>query len=538
MNAPGPERQRRFPLVVAGLAVAGLLLVLAIGYWSLRPKTPAVHPVKPRASAQAEGHERAAIPADIVHFCGNCHATPDPMTFPRQAWEEEVLQGYDFYKVSRRQDLQVPPVREVVAWYRNHAPFELSVAAQPAAEAVPPLRFRQTSVPLKAGQRFSAVAHLRWLPPAEGIPPGGPRAGQLLFCDMNSGDVGRLDVGDDLSVIALGQVANAAHVEPCDLDADGQSDLLVSGLGSLLPGDHDLGCVVWLRGLPEADRWEPHVIAAGLGRVCDARAADFDADGDADIVVAEFGWHQTGRILWLENRSLPAGPPTFEIHVLDQRHGTIHVSPADLNGDGHMDFVALISQEYESVEAFLNQGGGTFRRETIFAAGDPSYGSSGIQLVDLDSDGDLDVLYTNGDTVDSYYLKPWHSIQWLENRGQYPFVPRVLTSMPGVYRAIVTDLDSDQDLDVLACAFIPGPEALGNHPGRPLDTLIWLEQTGDGDFQRHSLSTALGHVSIEAGDFNGDGRTDFITGSYFQSEAAPWMTVWWNTGPTTSPDVR
>ena len=72
--------------------------------------------------------------------------------------------------------------------------------------------------------------------------------------------------------------------------------------------------------------------------------------------------------------------------------------------------------------AFLNEGGGRFRKETIFAGPHPAYGSSGIQLVDMDGDGDLDVLYTNGDVMDPPpILKPYHGVQWLENEGRFPF---------------------------------------------------------------------------------------------------------------------
>ena len=59
----------------------------------------------------------------------------------------------------------------------------------------------------------------------------------------------------------------------------------------------------------------------------------------------------------------------------------------DLNKDGRPDFVALISQEHETVVAFLNEGNGRFRKETIYTAPHPAFGSSGIQLIDLDGQG-------------------------------------------------------------------------------------------------------------------------------------------------------
>ena len=62
-----------------------------------------------------------------------------------------------------------------------------------------------------------------------------------------------------------------------------------------------------------------------------------------------------------------------------------------------------------------------FRKETIYQAPHPAYGSTGIQLVDLDGDGRVDVLYTNGDVFDDNILKPYHGIHWLQNQGRFPF---------------------------------------------------------------------------------------------------------------------
>ncbi len=42
--------------------------------------------------------------------------------------------------------------------------------------------------------------------------------------------------------------------------------------------------------------------------------------------------------------------------------GAIHVIPVDLNHDGMMDFVALLSQEHETVVAYINKGNYTFKR--------------------------------------------------------------------------------------------------------------------------------------------------------------------------------
>jgi hypothetical protein len=270
-----------------------------------------------------------------------------------------------------------------------------------------------------------------------------------------------------------------------------------------------------------------------MGRVADARPLDADLDGDADLVVAEFGWHQTGKLVWLENTGLVDGIPTLRPHTIDRRPGSIHVPVVDLNQDAKPDFVALISQEHEVVEAFLNRGG-QFERRTIFEARDPSFGSSGLELTDLDQDGDPDLLYTNGDMFDSSIPKPYHGIHWLENTDEFPWRSHRLAVMPGVHRALAGDLDGDGDLDLVAVALLPQSVAR-DFPRQTFDSVLWLEQTEPGQFIRHPLEqNECRHAACEIGDFDGDGDLDLAVGNFFlggeeRSGNAPIaLTVWWN----------
>ena len=189
----------------------------------------------------------------------------------------------------------------------------------------------------------------------------------------------------------------------------------------------------------------------------------------------------------------------------------------DLNGDGRPDFVALISQEHETVVAFLNAGDHRFLPEVIYAAPHPAFGSSGIQLVDLDGDGDQDVLMTNGDSMDSEMLRPYHGVQWLENQGSYPFLCHRLTSLYGVHRAVAADLDADGDLDIVAVCFLPGDYYRSLCREMGLDAVILLEQTAPGRFVRHSLeAVTCDHATCDLGDFDADGKVDLVTGNLFK----------------------
>src|SRR4029077_4316209 len=132
--------------------------------------------------------------------------------------------------------------------------------------------------------------------------------------------------------------------------------------------------------------------------------------------------------------------------------------------------------------AFLNDGKGGFHKETIYRAPHPAFGCSGIQVVDLNKDGKLDVLLTNGDTLDPpLLLKPYHGIRWLENRGVFPFTEHYLGAMPGVMRALAADITGNGALDIVAVSFLSA-KALPQDALPELDSIILLEQTAPGTF--------------------------------------------------------
>jgi hypothetical protein len=206
------------------------------------------------------------------------------------------------------------------------------------------------------------------------------------------------------------------------------------------------------------------------------------------------------------------------------------VIPVDLNRDGRIDLVSLLAQEHETAVAYLNNGDFAFAQKVIYTAPHPNWGSSGLQAVDLDADGDLDFVLTHGDTFDDWLVKPYHGIQWLENTGGYPFVEHTLAQMPGVLPSRAADLDGDGDMDIAACALLAGGSDVDE---KTLPALIWLEQIKRGVFARHTIEMGTPrHATLDIGDIDGDGAPDIVVGNCSSGTPLAWVEVWMNQAKT------
>jgi hypothetical protein len=481
-------------------------------------------PASPTAATIHPGNHLpgAAVQGRIRSLCSECHAYPPPETFPRSAWKEEVERAFRFFDESGIQR-EIPPIGEVVRYFEEQAPEELPAAIIKNEKGQPPVAFERMEV-AASGNAPPAISNVNLVHLFD------EKRLDVLACDMLSGEVlvyRPYEAKPSWRVIS--KVPFPAHAEVVDLDGDGTKDILVASLGSPVSTEDRCGSVVWLKGDGKGS-FTAHTLLNGVGRVADVQAGDFRHSGKVDLVVAVFGANRTGEVRFLENQTTDWSRPNFVSRTLDPRHGAIHVPAIDLDGDGNLDFVALISQEHEVIVAYMNDGKGHFTPKELYRGPHPAYGSTGIQLVDLNGDGKVDILYTNGDVRDKpFVLKPYHGVQWLENKGGLKFAHHQITPLYGSHRAIAADFTGTGRMDLVAVAFLPEKE-FPRGPDQDLDSVIYLEQRTPGKFVRHSLeATTCDHVTCAAADLFGTGRVDLVTGNFTLS-ASPALTIWKNLG--------
>jgi hypothetical protein len=231
---------------------------------------------------------------------------------------------------------------------------------------------------------------------------------------------------------------------------------------------------------------------------------DLTGDGSEEWLISGFGNH-LGQLSMFEKTE--NGYSEKKLNALPGARKTV---VSDLDGDGRLDVLALMTQAKEGVFAYFNQGDGKFS-EKKWLEFHPAFGSSDFEFLDMNGDGHLDLVIVNGDNADlSPIEKPYHGVRVFLNDGKFNFSENYFFPMNGASGLVVADFDGNGRLDIAAISYFPKVV-----DGSRRNFIILL-QDNTGKFSPYDLPQVgeLSYLVMEKGDIDADGDVDLLLGSF------------------------
>ncbi|MGE4073155.1 MAG: FG-GAP-like repeat-containing protein [Lysobacterales bacterium] len=315
-----------------------------------------------------------------------------------------------------------------------------------------------------------------------------------------------------------------ASVASADFDGDGDLDLVVFGLNV----EYNVSASDELRllrndGIDVDGRQiltEVAVPSGGLfGPDTHLSAADYDQDGDPDLLVASGGttvlFRNDAGVLLQTDTQLPG---YLEDSGFDSAYDLRAISWGDVDNDGDLDIIiptvdtggGLLQLEPRWLR---NDGAGngnawTFTEQALHSG---NVSNAQTRLADVDGDGDLDLWEVDVDnTLDTGFVRRFDN-----QNGQFSLA-RDLDISPLRGSADWADVDADGDLDVLvAGSFLDGNGNIVNGLRLYLDNGVSFDPV---DLPVPAPNW-LDVLACSWADYDGDGDVDLlVTGSFVGDE--------------------
>jgi hypothetical protein len=234
---------------------------------------------------------------------------------------------------------------------------------------------------------------------------------------------------------------------PMQVDGQNGIDLIVGSKG-------EGGSVSWLQS-PANPRdvagWRLHHLR-DAGWIMSLLVRDLDGDGDLDVLFSDRKGPRRG-VFWLEHpgtESVRRGMPWREHPIGALGEEVMFIDFADMNGDGRNDVLAAVQPRRIIILSQPLRPGEPWPTETITLPGDIGHAKA-VRAADLDLDGQLDLVFSCEGADGAARGVAWYTASG--PTGAETWTYHDLSGPEGTKFDLVelVDLDGDGDLDILTC---------------------------------------------------------------------------------------
>jgi VCBS repeat protein/HYDIN/CFA65/VesB family protein/ASPM-SPD-2-Hydin domain-containing protein len=296
------------------------------------------------------------------------------------------------------------------------------------------------------------------------------------------------------SPVTIALACGAVWVATGDFNGDGKTDLAVASR-DCSPGTN--GVSIFL-GNGDGTFTAKGTLTSPLANPFSIAVGDFNGDSKIDLAVVDRGVSTDSVFFYMGN-----GDGTFQTPIsvsLGVLAASNQIVAADFNKDGHLD-VAVSEINGSNVVVILGVGNGTFQAPRTIAL--PAQGW-GIAVGDFNGDGVPDLVATSPSIGGvSVFLGKGDGNFTPVNNPATGTLPTAYAAVPGggAQPIAVGDFNKDGKLDIIA----------GLSGVNSAACVAVLLGNGDGTFNPEVLfGVADTPQSLAVGDFNGDGRLDWM----------------------------